>query len=94
MAYMSSLGCLLWKGCDDFTATCLSLESYKIFVGLQQGGVSLKPIFHQTYIWRVGADNATDFALGTFQIFCSAPKIYFLTGVAIIINQDPKCTSS
>ena len=91
MAYMSPFGCLLlWKGCDDFTTTCLSLESYKIFVGLQQGGVSLKPIVHKAFFCLVGADNATEFALGTFQIFCSAPKIYFLTGAAIIINQDPK----
>ena len=40
---------------------------------------TLKPIFHQAFFGRVGADNATDLALGTLQIIVSPyQKINFL----------------
>ena len=40
------------------------------------------------YLVTLGADNAIQFALGTFQIIFSPLK-----NVYIIMNQDPKCTS-
>ena len=54
-----------------------------------------KPIFHQTFFGRVGADNAIHFALVTFQIIFSPIKIlYFKNTFAYSSNKTPNATHS
>ena len=42
---------------------------------------TVKPIFHQAFVGRVGAENAIYFALGTSKISISPTKILFFEKV-------------